>query len=166
MRLETTHDPINVNGKPTGYILRILSPYLSHHVHVSVIREDVPGSIVQAVGENKEDTVAFLWRVIQMEADRVRRSKLPVDNAEHILAIGSLLHDRQRYDAEAVQFKAFIAEGRRKMAQCGWWRYLFRERGQCELLMMHAAMGEVPCFELPALRCENGKRPSVCANHP
>ena len=68
MRLETTHDPINVNGKPTGYILRILSPYLSHHVHVSVIREDVPGSIVQAVGEGKENTIAFLWRVVQMKA--------------------------------------------------------------------------------------------------
>lgn len=166
MRLETAHDPINVNGKPTGYILRILSPYLGYHVHVSVIREDVPGSIVQAVGRHKEDAISFLWDVVQMEADRVRRSRLPVDNTEHILALEALLHDRQRYEDEAVQFKAFIAAGYRKMAQCGWWRYLFQERGQCELLMMHAAMGEVPCFELPALRCENGKRPSVCANHP
>ena len=101
MRLETTHDPINVNGKPTGYILRILSPYLSHHVHVSIVREDVPGSIVQAVGENKENTTTFLWRVIQMEADRVRRSRLPVDNTEHILALEALLRDRQRYEDEA-----------------------------------------------------------------
>ncbi len=167
MRLETAHDPINVNGKPTGYILRILSPYLSHHVHVSVIREDVPGSIVQSVGEGKENTIDFLWRVIQMEANRIRRSKLPVDNAEHILALEALLHDRQRQDATTARLNAFIAEGYRKMAQCGWWRHLFRERGQCELLMMHAAIGGVsPCFELPALRCENSKRPSVCANHP
>ncbi len=166
MRLETAHDPISVNGKPTGYILRILSPYLSHHVHVSIIHEAVGGSIVQAVGRHKEDAISFLWDVVQMEADRVRRSKLPVDNTEHILALEALLHDRQRYEDEAAQFKAFIAAGYRKMAQCGWWRYLFQEPGQCELLMMHAAMGDAPCFELPALRCENGKRPSVCANHP
>lgn len=167
MRLETTHDPINVNGQPTGYILRILSPYLNHHVHVSIIHEAVSGSIVQAVGRSKEDATSFLWDVVQAEADRVRRSKLPIDNAEHILALEALLHDRQRYEAEAVQFKAFVAEGYRKMAQCGYWRYLFREPGQCELLMMHAAIsGSVPCFELPSVQCENGKRPSVCANHP
>lgn len=155
-------EPINVNGKPTGYTLRVIAPHLLYGVHVSIIHEAVGGSIVQAVGEGKENTIAFLWRVVQLEADRVRRSKLPVDNAEHILALEALLHDRQRYEAEAVQFKAFIAAGYRKMAQCGWWRHLFREHGQCELLMMHAAMGEVPCFELPSIRCMVSVAPRTC----
>ena len=156
-------EPINVNGKPTGYTLRVIAPHLLYGVHVSIVREDVPGSIVQAVGENKENTTTFLWRVIQMEADRVRRSKLHVDNAEHILALEALLHDRQRYEAEAVRLNAFIAEGYRKMAQCGWWRHLFRERGQCELLMMHAAIGGVsPCFGLPSIRCAVRVEPSTC----
>lgn len=162
MGLEATHDPICTNGKPTGYILRVIGTHLRYHVHVSIIREDVPGSIVQAIGQNKTDATAFLWRVIQLEADRVRSSKLPVDNAAHILALEALLHERQRYDAEAVQFKAFVAAGYRKMAQRGYWRHLFREHGQCELMMMQAAMGEVPCFELPPLRCMVSAEPRTC----